>query len=86
MIVKAMSKQNGCLVTVYGVLKRQQKGLTDQMIRIKNFTIEELRAGYRFQSRSILLQFFFVFFRKFVNSINFAEQMRIPPLPLDFAD
>ena len=70
MIVKAMSKQNGCLVTVYGVLKRQQKGLTDQMIRIKNFTIEELRAGYRFQSRSILLQFFFVFFQKFVNSIN----------------
>ena len=70
MIVKAMSKQNGCLVTVYGVLKRQQKGLTDQMIRIKNFTIEELRAGYRFQSRSILLQFFFVSFQKFVNSIN----------------
>ena len=66
MIVKAMSKQNGCLVTVYGVLKRQQKGLTDQMIRIKNFTIEELRAGYRFQKRSILLQFFFVSFQKFV--------------------
>ena len=32
-----------------------------QMIRIKNFTIGELRASYRFQSRSILLQFFFVF-------------------------
>ena len=56
------------------------------MIRIKNFTIEELRASYRFQSRSILLQFFFVFFQKFVNSINFAEEMKIPPLPLDFAD
>lgn len=56
------------------------------MIRIKNFTYEELRAGYRFQSRSILLQFFFVSFGKFVNSMNFAQEIKILPLLLDFTD
>ena len=40
------------------------------MINNKNFTNKELRAGYRFGSRSILLQFFlFLFFsERFVNS------------------
>ena len=46
------------------------------MIKNKNFTNEELRAGYRFESRSILLQFFvFLFFsERFVNSINITQE------------
>ena len=34
------------------------------MIKIKNFTNQELRNRHRFGSRSILLQFFFCFFSK----------------------
>ena len=54
----------------------------------KNFTNKELRAGYRFGSRSILLQFFvFLFFsERFVNSINITQEIKIIPLPSDFAN
>ena len=57
------------------------------MINNKNFTNKELRAGYRFGSRSILLKFFlFLFFsERFVNSINITQEMKIIPLPSDFA-
>ena len=57
------------------------------MMKNKNVTNEELRAGYRFGSRSILLQFFlFLFFsERFVNLINITQEMKIIPLPSDFA-
>lgn len=50
-----------------------------QTIKNKNFTNKELRAGYRFGSRSILLHFFlFLFFsERFVNSINITQEMKI---------
>ena len=59
-----------------------------QTIKNKNFTNEELRAGHRFGSRSILLQFFlFLFFsERFVNSINITQEMKTIPLPSDFAN
>lgn len=59
-----------------------------QTIKNKNFTNKELRAGYRFGSRSILLHFFlFLFFsERFVNSINITQEMKIIPLPSDFAN
>ena len=74
MIVKAMSKQNGCLVTVYGVLKRQQKGLTDQMIRIKKFYNRRTKSRLQVSKQVNPSPVLFCFFSKVCEFDQLSEQ------------